>query len=89
MVATPFATHILSQLGAAVIKVEPPTGDATRALVRGGPGGTLIAYSHGKKSIAINLPTSDGGDVLRASIAAAGVMDDHRIDGRTSRLGPL
>src|SRR5689334_15392284 len=37
MIAAPFATHILSQLGAEVIKVEPPTGDTTRALVRGGP----------------------------------------------------
>ena len=45
MVAAPFATHILSQMGAEVIKVEPPGGDTTRALVRGGPSGTLIAYS--------------------------------------------
>ena len=42
-VAAPFATHILSQMGAEVIKVEPPSGDTTRALVRGGPSGTLIA----------------------------------------------
>src|ERR1700733_930616 len=43
MVAAPFATHILSQLGAEVIKVEPPSGDTTRNLVRGGPSGKLIA----------------------------------------------
>ena len=49
MLAAPFATHILSQLGAEVIKVEPPAGDPTRSLVRGGPSGTFIAYSHGKK----------------------------------------
>src|SRR5579864_2747348 len=53
MVAAPFATHILSQLGAEVIKVEPPSGDTTRALVRGGPSGTIIAYSHGKKGVCI------------------------------------
>ncbi len=29
MVAAQFATHILSQLGAEVIKVEPPSGDTT------------------------------------------------------------
>src|SRR5215467_8981049 len=50
MLAAPFAAHILSQLGAEVIKVEPPRGDPTRSLVRGGPSGTFIAYSHGKKS---------------------------------------
>ena len=41
MIAAPFATHILSQLGAEVIKIEPPAGDTTRALVRGGPSGTI------------------------------------------------
>ena len=60
MIAAPFATHILSQLGAEIIKVEPLTGDTTRALVRGGPSGTFIAYNHGKKSIAIDLTSADG-----------------------------
>ncbi|MDB6101422.1 MAG: putative acyl-CoA transferase/carnitine dehydratase, partial [Gammaproteobacteria bacterium] len=55
MLAAPFAAHILSQLGAEVIKVEPPSGDPTRCLVRGGPSGTFIAYSHGKKSVCIDL----------------------------------
>jgi crotonobetainyl-CoA:carnitine CoA-transferase CaiB-like acyl-CoA transferase len=144
MIAAPFATHILSQLGAEVIKVEPPSGDTTRALVRGGPSGTFIAYNHGKKSLSIALDTAAGldaflklaatadivihnlspaairklkitADDLQAvnpqliychirgyeagpqhddlatnpvAEAATGVMDDHRIDGRPSRLGP-
>ena len=60
MLAAPFAAHILSQLGAEVIKVEPPSGDPTRSLVRGGPSGTFIAYSHGKKSVCIDLATQEG-----------------------------
>ena len=60
MLAAPFATHILSQLGAEVIKVEPPAGDPTRSLVRGGPSGTFIAYSHGKKSACIDLAKPEG-----------------------------
>lgn len=144
MIAAPFATHILSQLGAEVIKVEPPTGDTTRALVRGGPSGTFIAYNHGKKSLAVDLTSVDGQSVFHNLVqtadvvihnlspaatkklgitaddlakdnpeliychvrgysagpmhdglatnpvaeAATGVMDDHRIDGRPSRLGP-
>lgn len=144
MIAAPFATHLLAQLGAEVIKVEPPTGDTTRALVRGGPSGTFIAYNHGKKSLSIDLTSSEGLDVFRRLVATAdvvihnlspaatrklritvkdladanpelvychirgyaagpqhedlatnpvaeastGVMDDHRIDGRPSRLGP-
>jgi len=144
MISAPFATHILTQLGAEVIKVEPPSGDTTRALVRGGPSGTFIAYNHGKKSIAIDLTTQEGGEAFRKLLktadvlihnlapssarklgvaaedvavvnpeliychirgyaagpqeddlatnpvaeAATGIMDDHRIDGRPSRLGP-
>lgn len=60
MLAAPFAAHILSQLGAEVIKVEPPAGDPTRSLVRGGPSGTFIAYSHGKKSVCIDLGKPEG-----------------------------
>ena len=60
MLAAPFAAHILSQLGAEVIKVEPPSGDPTRSLVRGGPSGTFIAYSHGKKSVCIDLSNPEG-----------------------------
>jgi crotonobetainyl-CoA:carnitine CoA-transferase CaiB-like acyl-CoA transferase len=144
MVAAPFATHILANLGAEVIKIEPPTGDTTRALVRGGPSGTLIAYSHSKKGLCLDLTTEGGKDVFRRLIASAdvvihnlapaasrklgvdadsclavnqaivhchikgyahgpqsedlatnpvaeaatGVMDDHRVNGRPSRLGP-
>ncbi len=144
MIAAPFATHILSQLGAEVIKVEPPTGDTTRALVRGGPSGTFIAYNHSKKSVAIALDTPEGLAIFHKLVASAdivihnlspaatrklkiraddltainptliichikgfahgpqqddlatnpvaeaatGVMDDHRINGRPSRLGP-
>jgi crotonobetainyl-CoA:carnitine CoA-transferase CaiB-like acyl-CoA transferase len=60
MLAAPFAAHILSQLGAEIVKVEPPTGDPTRSLVRGGPSGTFIAYSHGKKSVCMDLSKPEG-----------------------------
>lgn len=60
MLAAPFAAHIFSQLGAEVIKVEPPSGDPTRSLVRGGPSGTFIAYSHDKKSACIDLSKPEG-----------------------------
>jgi crotonobetainyl-CoA:carnitine CoA-transferase CaiB-like acyl-CoA transferase len=60
MLAAPFAAHILSQLGAEIIKIEPPSGDPTRGLVRGGPSGTFIAYSHSKKSVCIDLSKPEG-----------------------------
>ena len=74
MLAAPFATHILSQLGAEVIKVEPPAGDPTRSLVRGGPSGTFIAYSHGKKSVCIDLAKPEGHAAFCKLLATADAL---------------
>src|SRR5215470_5279448 len=74
MLAAPFAAHILSQLGAEVIKVEPPCGDPTRSLVRGGPSGTFIAYSHGKKSVCIDLSKPEGHAALCKLLASADAL---------------
>lgn len=87
MVAAPFATHILSQLGAEVIKVEPPTGDTTRALVRGGPSGTFIAYNHDKKSIAIDLTSPDGRDAFYKLAATADVLIHNLAPSAARKLG--
>lgn len=87
MVAAPFATHILSQLGAEVIKVEPPLGDTTRTLVRGGPSGTLIAYSHSKKAICIDLTTEDGKAVFRRLAASADVVIHNLAPSAARKLG--
>jgi crotonobetainyl-CoA:carnitine CoA-transferase CaiB-like acyl-CoA transferase len=74
MLAAPFAAHILSQLGAEVIKVEPPSGDPTRCLVRGGPSGTFIAYSHSKKSVCIDLSKPEGHAVLCKLLLSADAL---------------
>lgn len=74
MLAAPFAGHMLAQLGADVIKVEPPAGDPTRTMLRGGPGGTFIAYNRGKRSVCIDLKTSEGQAVLRRLIETADIV---------------
>ncbi len=74
MLAAPFAAHILSQLGAEIIKVEPPPGDPTRSLVRGGPSGTFIAYSHSKKSVCIDLSKPEGQAAFRALMKTADAL---------------
>lgn len=86
MVAAPFATHILSQLGAEIIKVEPPTGDTTRALVRGGPSGTLIAYSHGKKGVSIDLRNPEGLEAFQRLLATVDVFIHNLAPGSARRL---
>src|SRR6516162_8767850 len=86
MIAAPFATHILAQLGAEVIKVEPPTGDTTRALVRGGPSGTFIAYNHDKKSVAIDLTAPEGLEAFNRLVASADVMIHNLAPGSARKL---
>ena len=87
MIAAPFATHILSQLGAEVIKIEPPAGDTTRALVRGGPSGTIIAYSHSKKAICLDLTTEGGKDIFRRLAATAKVVIHNLAPSAARKLG--
>lgn len=87
MLAAPFAAHILSQLGAEVIKVEPPAGDPTRSLVRGGPSGTFIAYSHGKKSVCIDLGKPEGRAAFLKLIATADALVHNLAPKAARKLG--
>ncbi len=87
MIAAPFATHILASLGAEVIKVEPPSGDTTRSLVRGGPSGTIVAYSHGKKDICLDLTTSGGKEVFLRLAASADVVIHNLAPSAARKLG--
>ncbi|MEO5586977.1 MAG: CoA transferase, partial [Novosphingobium sp.] len=87
MIAAPFAAHIFSQLGAEVIKVEPPSGDTTRSLVRGGPSGTIIAYSHSKRAICLDLTTAGGKDIFRKLVATADVVIHNLAPSAARKLG--
>ena len=74
MLSAPFATHILAQLGASVIKIEPPAGDPTRNMFRGGPGGSFIASNHGKRSVCLDLKDPAGRAALELLLARADVV---------------
>ena len=87
MIAAPFATHILASLGAEVIKIEPPSGDTTRALVRGGPSGTIVAYSHGKKAMCLDLTTEGGKAVFRKLVASAQIVIHNLAPSAARKLG--
>jgi crotonobetainyl-CoA:carnitine CoA-transferase CaiB-like acyl-CoA transferase len=76
--ATPFATALLAELGARVIKIEPVNGDPYRLLGRGS-GDPVAALGHnnmvramqGKESIALNLKDERGKEIVRQLVAAA------------------
>ena len=74
LISAPFAAHLLAQLGATVIKIEPPAGDPTRTMMRGGPSGTFIAYSRGKKNVCIDLKKNEGQAVFSRLVAFADIV---------------
>lgn len=87
MLAAPFAAHILAQMGADVIKLEPPIGDPTRSLVRGGPSGTYIAYSRGKRSLCLDLASERGREVFRRLVTQVDIILHNLAPGSAKRLG--
>ncbi|XP_032558367.1 succinate--hydroxymethylglutarate CoA-transferase isoform X3 [Chiroxiphia lanceolata] len=91
VLAGPFATMNLGDLGAEVIKVERPgAGDDTRAW---GPpfAGTESVYflsvNRNKKSIAINMKDSKGAKLIRELAAASDVFVENYIPGKLAEMG--
>jgi crotonobetainyl-CoA:carnitine CoA-transferase CaiB-like acyl-CoA transferase len=77
MVMGPYATQIMTDMGADVIKVEPPGGDAVRTIAVGpepGMNGIFANVNRGKRSIVLDLQNEDDKAVLRALIAKADVF---------------
>ena len=75
------ATMVMSDFGAEVIKVEPPGGEK----FRNAPG--AIQWNRGKKSVVIDLETSDGVDKVRSLAQHADVAIENFRPGVTHRLG--
>ena len=94
VLAGPYATMVLSDLGADVIKVEPPEGDGTRGW---GPpwigdeehrtAAYYLAVNRNKRSIALDLRTPEGAEVLRRLLAGADVFVENFRVGALGRLG--
>jgi len=73
----PYATQIMADMGADVIKVEPPAGDNTRFISAGpieGMGGVYVNVNRGKRSIVLDLASVEGKTALQALVAGADVF---------------
>lgn len=90
VLAGPYATMLLADLGADVVKVESPAGDDTRAWtppVRDGVSTYYLAVNRNKRSVALDL--KDDGDVVlaRELAARADVMIENFKPGGLTRFG--
>ena len=77
MVMGPYCTQIMADMGADVIKVEPPEGDNTRYISVGpapGMSGVFVNVNRGKRSVVLDLGTDEGKTALRALIKKADVF---------------
>src|SRR5262245_29780166 len=90
VVAGPFCTMMLGDMGAEVLKIEEPAhGDDTRAWAPyiGGEGSFFLALNRSKKSVALDLKTTEGAAALRRLIETADVLIENFRPGSLSALG--
>ncbi|MBU8808927.1 CaiB/BaiF CoA transferase family protein [Mycolicibacterium goodii] len=77
MVMGPYCTQIMADMGADVVKVEPPQGDNTRYISVGpapGLSGVFVNVNRGKRGIVLDLQTEKDKANLRDLIADADVF---------------
>jgi crotonobetainyl-CoA:carnitine CoA-transferase CaiB-like acyl-CoA transferase len=90
VLAGPFCTMMLGDMGAEVIKIEEPgKGDDTRRWppFLGGEATYFMAVNRNKKSVALNLKAPEGLDVLRRLAVKSDVLVENFRPGTMERLG--
>jgi len=90
VLAGPLCTLILADLGAEVIKVEPPWGDETRGWgppFLEGESAYFLSVNRGKRSLALDLKTKEGQEVVRRLVGRADVLVENFKTGDLKRYG--
>ena len=89
MVSGPYATQLLCDQGADVIKVETLGGDLMRHAgpARGGMSAAFLANNRGKRSIALDLKQERGMAILRRLVGTADVFVQNFRPGAAERMG--
>ncbi|HIG40001.1 MAG: CaiB/BaiF CoA-transferase family protein [bacterium] len=89
VLAGPFAGRMLADLGADVVKIEPPEKDVTRNWGR--KVGSISGYYHqqnaGKKNLCIDLKQADGAKLLKSLVSKADVLIENFRPDVMRRLG--
>ncbi|MEM5382319.1 CoA transferase [Paraburkholderia phymatum] len=90
VLAGPYCTALLGDLGADVIKIEPPAGDDYRVVgpfTEDGESGLFAAMNRNKRSIVLDLKTDAGRELACALCAEADVVVENFRPGVADKLG--
>ena len=90
VLAGPFCTQTLADMGAEVIKIEEPgKGDDTRRWPPfvGGEATYFLSVNRGKQSVTVNLKAAEGVDLIRRLAARSDVLVENFRPGTMDRLG--
>jgi crotonobetainyl-CoA:carnitine CoA-transferase CaiB-like acyl-CoA transferase len=89
VMAGPFCAMLLADLGADVIKVEPPAGDSTRQMpgAVGTDSPSFNAVNRGKRSIVLNLKTAEGRDAFLRLVRSTDMLIENYRPGVMDALG--
>ncbi|HEY5226231.1 MAG TPA: CoA transferase, partial [Methylovirgula sp.] len=92
VMAGPFATMLLGDLGADIIKIEPPgVGDQTRASMgfkmKGSDSMGFLNLNRNKRSLALNLKSDAGREILYKLVETADIVIENYRPGVMKRLG--
>jgi len=89
VLAGPSASLALADMGAEIIKVEPPDGDETRTFppFRDGESHYFISINRGKKSIVIDLKSEAGKDLAKELASKCDILIENYRPGVMDRLG--
>lgn len=86
----PFATQILGDMGAEIIKIEAPDGDMNRwnpPMGEPGIGAGFANNNRNKRSVALDLKSEDGKEILRRLIGTADALVHNMRQDALDRLG--
>ncbi len=88
-IAGSFAAMLLGDMGASVIKIEPPDGDLARAWAPflNGESRFFQAWNRGKRSIAVDLTRSEGREIAHRLARRADIVIENYRRGVTRKLG--
>ena len=89
VMAGPFCTALLADLGAEVIKIESRTGDDYRHIgpFKNGESALFLSFNRGKKSVVIDLKSADGRAIAHDLIAHSDIVVENFRPGVARKLG--